>query len=292
MKIGWIGVGIMGRPMCAHLLNAKHDVTVYSRSPQKAEELVGAKLAGSAGQATAGAEAVFSIVGYPMDVEELYFGKEGIIATADTGCVLVDMTTSSPELAVRIAEQARSRGLMALDAPVSGGDVGAREAKLAIMVGGEQKAFDRIRPLFELMGKTIALMGPPGSGQHSKMANQIAIASTMIGVVESLLYARSANLNLHALIDIIGTGAAASWSLNNLGRRIANGDFNPGFMIHHFVKDMGIALAEAKRMKLNLNGLSLAESFYQRALERGLADRGTQALFQVLDDLVPREGHK
>lgn len=289
MKIGWIGIGIMGRPMCAHLLSAGHDVTVYSRSPHKAEELIamGAKAAGNPKQAAVGAQAVFTIVGYPADVEKVYFGPGGIIVAADADCVLVDMTTSSPELAVRIAEQSRSRGLTALDAPVSGGDVGAREAKLAVMVGGEREAFERIKPLFELMGKTIALMGPPGSGQHTKMANQIAIASGMIGVVESLLYARSANLNLHTLIDIIGTGAAASWSLNNLGRRIADGDFNPGFMIHHFVKDMGIALAEAKRMNLNLHGLFLAESFYQRALEHGLAAKGTQALFQVLDDLLP-----
>jgi 3-hydroxyisobutyrate dehydrogenase len=263
MKIAWIGTGIMGSSMCGHLIDAGHELTVYNRTVEKtaASTAKGAALASSPAETARDMDVVFSIVGYPSDVEEIYFGDNGILSTTANGSVLVDMTTSSPGLALRIAEAAKKKGAMALDAPVSGGDVGAREARLAIMAGGEAEAFDRVMPLFTIMGKTIALLGPAGSGQHTKMANQIAIAGNMIGTVESLLYARRAGLDLNALIDVIGSGAAGSWTINNLGRRIAAGDFEPGFMIMHYMKDMGIALDEARRMNLALPGLALVESF-------------------------------
>jgi 3-hydroxyisobutyrate dehydrogenase len=225
------------------------------------------------------------MVGYPEDVEEVYLSGQGIIPRAEVGVILVDMTTSRPSLARRIHEAAHGRGCHALDAPVSGGDVGAREATLAIMAGGEREVFEKVRPLLGAMGRNIALMGGPGAGQHTKMSNQILIASTMMGVVESLLYARKAGLDQTALIDLISTGAAGSWSLNNLGRRIVRGDFNPGFFIKHFIKDMGIALDEARRMRLALPGLALASQFYVAASAMGLEDLGTQGLYKVLETM-------
>jgi 3-hydroxyisobutyrate dehydrogenase len=222
------------------------------------------------------------MVGFPSEVEEVYFGAEGILAGIRPGSLVCDMSTSDPSMAIRIHEAARAHSAASLDAPVSGGDVGAREARLAIMVGGEKAAFERALPLFQKMGETIALMGGPGAGQHTKMANQIAIAGTMVGTVESLLYAKTAGLGMDAVIDIIGKGAAASWSLNNLGKRIAKGDFAPGFYIKHFVKDMGIALQEARRMKLALPGLALVNQFYVSAQALGLENLGTQGLFKVL----------
>ena len=201
---------------------------------------------------------------------------------AKSGAILCDMTTSEPSLAVRIHAEAAKKGVASIDAPVSGGDVGAREAKLAIMAGGEKQAFEAILPLFQKMGETIALMGGPGAGQHTKMANQIVITGNMIGMVEALLYAQKAGLGLDAMIDIVGKGAAASWSLNNLGRRIARGDFNPGFYIKHFVKDMGIALEEARRMKLALPGLALVNQLYISAQALGMENLGTQGLYKVV----------
>jgi 3-hydroxyisobutyrate dehydrogenase len=294
MKIGWIGTGIMGSSMCGHLIDAGHELTVYNRTVEKTASSTakGAALGLNPAETARDKDVVFSIVGYPSDVEEIYFGDNGILSTAAKGSVLVDMTTSSPPLALRIAEEAKKNGATALDAPVSGGDVGAREARLAIMAGGEAEAFDRVMPLFSIMGKTIALLGPAGSGQHTKMANQIAIAGNMIGTVESLLYARRAGLDLNALIDVIGSGAAGSWTINNLGRRIAAGDFEPGFMIMHYMKDMGIALDEARRMNLALPGLALVESFYRAAVGRGMNRAGTQALFKVLDDLNAQSSGK
>ncbi len=284
MKIAWIGTGIMGAPMCGHLMAGGHEATVFTRTRSKAQALLeaGATWADSPGAAAAEADAVFTIVGYPADVEQVYSAADGILARAKSGAVLVDMTTSSPDLAGRIAAAAEERGLGSVDAPVSGGDVGAREARLAIMCGGSEAAFNRVKPLLDLMGKTVELMGPAGAGQHTKMANQILIAGTMIGVVESLVYSEKAGLDLNHVIDVIGSGAAGSWSINNLGRRIAQGDFDPGFMVRHFVKDMGIALREAKRLGIALPGLALVEQFYEAAIAQGLADRGTHALFHVL----------
>jgi 3-hydroxyisobutyrate dehydrogenase len=282
--VGWVGTGVMGRSMCGHLLAAGCAVRVHTRTREKAADLVakGAAWAATPYEAAAGADVIFSMVGFPSDVEEVILGRDGVLAGAKAGSVVVDMTTSQPSLAVRIHAEASKKGLAALDAPVSGGDVGAREAKLAIMVGGDKAAFDRVLPLFQKMGETIALMGGPGSGQHTKMVNQILIAGNMIGVVEGLLYAYKAGLDPSAVIDVVGKGAAGSWSINNLGRRIVKGDFNPGFFIKHFVKDMGIALEEARRMKLSLPGLALVHQFYVSAQAVGLENLGTQGLYQVL----------
>jgi 3-hydroxyisobutyrate dehydrogenase len=284
MKVGWIGTGVMGRSMCGHLLKAGHAVALTTRTREKAADLLsaGAAWRATAQEVAAASDIVFIMVGFPSEVEEVCLGTAGILAGARPGMILCDMSTSEPSLAVRIHAEAKARSVAALDAPVSGGDVGAREARLAIMVGGEQEVFDMALPLFRTMGETIALMGGPGAGQHTKMANQIAIAGTMIGTVESLLYAHKAGLGMSAVIDIIGKGAASSWTLNNLGRRIAGGDFNPGFYIKHFVKDMGIALSESRRMKLSLPGLALVNQFYIAAQAMGLENLGTHALYKVL----------
>ena len=218
-------------------------------------------------------------------MEQTILGENGVLANADSGKIIVDMTTSEPALAKLIAEEATAKGVSALDAPVSGGDLGARNASLAIMVGGEKKIFDDVMPLFDVMGNNIQLMGKAGAGQHTKMCNQILIAGTMIGTVESLLYAYKAGMDLNEVIDVIGSGAAGSWSINNLGRRIADDDFNPGFFIKHFVKDMGIALDEAKRMNLSLPGLALVNQFYISAMALGYEELGTQALYKVLEKM-------
>lgn len=286
-KIGWIGIGVMGRSMCGHLLAAGHEVKVYTRTKASAESVIaaGATWCDSPGDVARDSEFVFSIVGYPSDVRSVYLDKGGLVDQAAPGSVLVDMTTSEPALAGEIFKAAQARGVAALDAPVSGGDLGARSASLAIMVGGEQEAFERVRPLFEQMGKNVRLMGGPGAGQHTKMSNQILIAGTMIGVVESLLYAVKSGLDVDDVIDVIGSGAAGSWSINNLGRRIAKDDYDPGFFIKHFVKDMGIALAEAKRMRIALPGLALVEQLYVAAMAQGLENNGTQALYLALKHL-------
>jgi 3-hydroxyisobutyrate dehydrogenase len=292
MKIGWIGTGIMGAPMCGHLMAAGHEARVYTRTREKAAGLLeaGAAWADSPEAAAEGADVLFTIVGYPADVESVYLGDEttgrpGVLAVMQEGTVVVDMTTSSPALAVRIAAAAADRGITALDAPVSGGDMGAREARLAIMVGGDVNAFGRVKPLFEAMGRTIELMGGPGSGQHTKMANQILIAGTIFGTVESMIYAHRAGLDLDHVIDVIGSGAASSVQINNFGRRIAAGDMEPGFMIKHFLKDLGIAIDECRRLEIALPNLALAETFYRAAVARGLADKGHQALHAVIASL-------
>lgn len=286
-KIGWIGTGVMGGSMCMHLLKAGNEAFVYNRTKAKAEHLLaeGAVWCDSPAEVAEKADIIFTIVGYPADVEQTILGENGVLAHADSGKIIVDMTTSEPALAERIAAEASARGVGALDAPVSGGDLGARNATLAIMVGGEQETFEKVSDLFEILGSNIKLMGPSGAGQHTKMCNQILIAGTMIGVVESLLYAHKAGMALNEVIDVIGSGAAGSWSINNLGRRIADGDFNPGFFIKHFVKDMGIALDEAKRMNLALPGLALVNQFYVSAMALGYEELGTQALYKVLEKM-------
>ena len=284
VNVGWIGTGVMGRSMCGHLLRAGFPVAVYTRSRGKAADLLaaGASWQESPRGVAERSDVVFTMVGFPADVEQVYFGPDGILAGAQPGATLCDMTTSEPSLAVRIHAEAKKKRAASIDAPVSGGDVGAREAKLAIMAGGDTSAFDTILPLLQKMGETIVLMGAPGAGQHTKMANQIVITGNMIGMVEALLYTQKAGLGLDAMIDIVGKGAAASWSLNNLGRRIVRGDFNPGFYIKHFVKDMGIALEEARRMKLSLPGLALVNQLYISAQALGMEDLGTQGLFKVV----------
>ena len=286
-NIGWIGTGVMGNAMCSHLMSAGHRLYLYNRTQQKAANLIarGAQWCDTPEQVAQQSDAIFSIVGYPQDVEQVILGDDGVLAGTRAGAVIVDMTTSSPQLATKISAAAGDKGIATLDAPVSGGDVGARQATLAIMVGGDKAVFERILPLFKLMGKNIAHMGPAGSGQHTKMCNQILIAGTMIGTVESLLYAYRNGMDLDAVIDVIGAGAASSWCINNLGRRIAHRDYDPGFFIKHFVKDMGIALAEAQRLNLCLPGLALVNQFYTAAMALGAESLGTQGLFKIMAQL-------
>jgi len=282
-SIAFIGTGVMGRSMAGHLLTAGHTLRVHNRTKAKARELLaaGASWHDTAGEAAAGADFVITIVGYPRDVEQTYFGSDGVLARARAGAVLIDMTTSSPKLAQRIAGAAAERGLAALDAPVSGGDVGAREARLVIMVGGDAAAFARARPLFEIMGRNIARHGPAGAGQHCKLANQISIASIMMSWCEALTYAEKAGLDPSRVIDSIGAGAAASWSLVNLAPRALRGDFAPGFYVKHFLKDMRIALDSAAELQLDLPGLVQAKKLYDEVSRRGWDDCGTQALFRL-----------
>jgi 3-hydroxyisobutyrate dehydrogenase len=282
-SIAFIGTGVMGRSMAGHLLAAGHPLHVYNRTRAKAQALLeaGAQWHDSAGAAAAGADFVVTIVGYPSDVEATYFGPDGVIARARTGAVLIDMTTSSPALARRIAVAAHERGLAALDAPVSGGDVGAREARLVIMVGGEPAAFERARPLLALMGRNIVLQGAAGSGQHCKLANQISIASIMMSWCEALTYAQRAGLDPARVIESVGAGAAASWSLVNLAPRALRGDFAPGFYVKHFLKDMRLALESAAEMGLELPGLIQAKKLYDEVSKRGWDDAGTQVLFRL-----------
>jgi 3-hydroxyisobutyrate dehydrogenase len=281
-RIGFIGLGIMGQHMAAHLLAAGHSLAVYNRSPDKAAALVakGAVACANPAEVARQSDVIITMVGYPSDVEQVWLGAEGVIAHA-RHALLIDMTTSSPALAKRLAEESAKAGHQAIDAPVSGGDVGARDAKLSIMVGGEASAFDKALPILQLMGANIVHMGGAGAGQHTKMSNQIVIASTIMGVCEGLAYAKGAGLDPAALLQCIGGGAAGGFQLNVMGARIAKGDFAPGFFIEHFLKDLGIALAEAKNMGIDLPGASLARKLYNEMAEKGLGRLGTQALFQL-----------
>ncbi len=285
-RVGWIGTGIMGASMCGHLMAAGHRATVFTRTRSRAEPLLtrGAVWAEGPRALAAASDVVFTMVGYPADVREVVLGPDGVLAAAAAGTILVDMSTSEPALAREIETAARARGVASLDAPVSGGDVGAREARLSIMVGGDAATFARVRPLFTHMGKTIVHQGPAGSGQHTKMVNQILIATGMIGVCEALVYARKSGLDVPTVLESVSGGAAGSWSLTNYVPRIQKGDLAPGFMIEHFVKDMGIALAESKRMGLTLPGLELAERLYAGLVRAGHGRKGIQALLLALDD--------
>ena len=286
-KIGWIGTGVMGNSMCRHIIEAGYPVTVYNRTKQKADNLIklGAEWAENPVEVASKSDIVFTIVSMPYDVREVYLSDTGIINSLHKGGIAVDMTTSSPNLAKEIYKYAKERGISTLDAPVSGGDVGAREGKLSIMVGGDRETFEEVLPFFKLMGKNITYMGEAGNGQHTKMANQIHIATTIIGAIESLLYGYKAGLNLEEMIRAIGSGAAGTWTINNLGPRIIKRNFDPGFFIEHFIKDMGIALDEAKRMNLSLPGLALANQFYISAKAIGLEKRGIHALTLVFEKL-------
>lgn len=283
--MGFIGTGVMGRSMAGHLLEAGHSLRVHSRTRAKAEGLLaqGAAWADSPAAIADACDAVFTIVGFPRDVEEVYFGTNGLIPHLRPGGVLVDMTTSRPDLAVRIAAEAAQRGGAALDAPVSGGDKGAREATLSIMVGGDAAVLDRVLPLLRCMGKNIVHQGPSGSGQHCKLCNQLAIAANMVGVCEALAYAKHAGLGPETVLRSIAAGAAGSWSLSNLAPRMLSGDFAPGFYVKHFVKDMAIAVESADRMGLDTPGLDLALALYRRLAEEGGSERGTQALYTLYD---------
>jgi len=268
--------------MAGHLLDAGYPLVIYSRTKEKANELVekGAEWVETPKEVAIKANVIFTIVGYPVDVEEVYFGENGLIPHGREGSYLVDMTTSAPSLAVKIYEEAKSRGIQSIDAPVSGGDVGAREAKLSIMVGGEKEAFEAVSPLLQHLGTNIVYQGKPGAGQHTKMCNQIAIASNMIGVCEAVIYAENAGLDPETVLKSITTGAAGSWSLSNLAPRMLKGNFEPGFYIKHFIKDMKIALDEAERMDMPVPGLALAKSLYEQLAENGEEDSGTQALYK------------
>lgn len=281
LRIGFIGLGNMGRHMAGHLLAAGHPLFVYNRSRDKADELVarGAQWCATPGDVAASADVVITMVGYPHDVEQVYLGEGGIVARANKA-LLIDMTTSSPELAERIAAAAAKVGCRSLDAPVSGGDIGARDAKLSIMVGGTQAAFDEALPILQRMGTNVVLQGGPGAGQHTKMCNQIVIASTIMGVSEGLAYAKKSGLDAATVLKSIGGGAASGFQLTVMGGKMIAGDFAPGFYIEHFIKDLGIALAEAERMKLELPGLALARKLFQGLAEQGMARLGTQSLIK------------
>ena len=287
MNIGWIGTGVMGFSMAGHLQKAGHNLSVFNRSKEKTDDLVskGAKWCGSPAEVAANSEIVFTIVGHPADVREVYLGENGILKTDNPCSIVVDMTTSQPSLAKTIFEESAKTGVESLDAPVSGGDVGARDAKLAIMVGGKKEIFDKVLPLFQLMGPTISYMGGPGAGQHTKVCNQIVVAGNMIGTCESLLYAAKQGLDKQQMIDIVGKGAASSWIINNLGPRIVKGNYDPGFFVEHFIKDMGIALDEAAAIGLSLPGLALVQQLYIAVKAQGHSRSGTQALFLALQAL-------
>ena len=287
-RIGWIGTGVMGRSMCGHLLAKGYQATIYSRTREKAEDLIakGAAWAASPREVAAQSDVVFSIVGFPADVREVLLGQHGALAGAAPGTVLVDMTTSEPSLAVEIETAAKAKGVHSLDAPVSGGDIGARNAALSIMVGGDTAVVDSVRPLLECMGKSIVHQGPSGSGHHTKMVNQILIAGNMVGVCEALLYGFRAGLDVEKVLQSVGGGAAGSWSLNNLGPRIIKGDFEPGFYVEHFIKDMGIALAEAKQMGLVVPGLALTHQLYLAVQAQGMGRKGTQSLILALEHIA------
>ena len=286
-RLGWIGTGVMGSSMCGHLLEAGYAVVVHSRTQARAESLLarGAVWAASAAEVAAEADVVFTMVGFPADVRQVVLGPDGALSRARPGAVLVDMTTSEPSLAREIEDAARARGVESIDAPVSGGDVGARNAALSIMVGGDPATVGRLRPLFDLLGKTIVHQGPSGAGQHTKMVNQILIATGMIGVCEALLYAHRAGLDLESALASVSGGAAGSWSLSNYAPRMLQGDFEPGFFVEHFIKDMEIALAEARRLDLALPGLALAHELYLALRAQGGGRKGTQALILALAKL-------
>jgi 3-hydroxyisobutyrate dehydrogenase len=287
MRLGWVGTGVMGSSMCGHLIAGGYPMTVYSRSPGRAEPLLqqGATWAQSPAQVAARSDVVFTMVGYPVDVREVMLGDAGVISRIRSGGVIVDMSTSEPSLARELFAAAAERGVDSVDAPVSGGDIGARSAALSIMVGGDEAVVERLRPLLGLLGTTIVHQGPAGAGQHTKMVNQTLIATGMIGVCEALLYAHRAGLDPERVLESVSGGAAGSWSLTNYAPRMLAGDYAPGFMVEHFIKDMEITLAEARRMDLALPGLALAHELYLALRAQGGGRDGTQALIRALATL-------
>ena len=286
-RIGWIGTGVMGRWMCQHAMAKGYSATVYNRSAEKAQPLVdlGAKLAKTPKEVAEASDVVFAIVGFPKDVRDVFLGAAGALAGSKPGTILVDMTTSEPSLAKEIFDAAKAKGVHSLDAPVSGGDVGAKNGTLSIMIGGEKPVVDAVTPIFEAMGKTIIHQGNAGAGQHTKMVNQILIASNMIAVCEGLLYGYKAGLDLETVFKSVSVGAAGSKALEVLGPRMLARNFEPGFYVEHYIKDMGIALAEAERMNLALPGLGLAKQLYESVRAQGYGRKGTQALMLALESL-------
>ena len=286
-KLGWIGTGVMGRWMCQHLMDLRYDMTVYNRTKSKAQPLIddGATWAESPSAVAAASDVIFTIVGFPPDVREVYLADNGILKSAKSGSIIVDMTTTEPSLAQEIYAEAKEQNVSSVDAPVSGGDVGAREARLSIMVGGDDTAVQAIMPLFSAMGKNIVHQGGAGAGQHTKMCNQITISGTMIGVCEGLIYGHKAGLDLETMLSSISGGAAACWSLDNLAPRVLKRDFDPGFFVEHFIKDMSIALGEARNMNLSLPGLALVHQLYTAVQAQGHGRLGTQALLLALEQM-------
>ena len=286
-KIGWIGTGVMGRWMCQHLMDSGYSATVHNRTKERAQPLLdaGAAWADSSREVAAASDIIFTIVGFPPDVRDVYLGENGILKGTKSGSIIVDMTTTEPSLAKEIYDQAGAQGIASVDAPVSGGDVGAREARLSIMVGGDEDAVKSVMPLFEAMGKSIVHQGGAGAGQHTKMCNQIVVAGTMIGVCESLLYGHKAGLDLETMLSSISGGAAACWTLDNLAPRVLKRNFDPGFFVEHFIKDMGIALDESKKMGLSLPGLALVHQLYISVQAQGHGRLGTHALTLALEQM-------
>lgn len=292
ITVGWIGTGVIGASMVSHLHKAGYNCVVYNRTKAKAEPLLSAGMqwADTSADVAKQADIIFTTVGFPQDVYEVYFAENGIFSVAKPGKTVVDMTTTEPSIAVEIYQTAKTKGLLALDAPVSGGDVGAKNATLSIMVGGDKEVFDKVLPFFELMGTQIVYQGEAGAGQHTKMCNQITIAGTMIGVCESLLYGFKAGLDLPTMLSSISGGAAGCWTLDNLAPRIVERNFDPGFFVEHFIKDMGIALKEAEVMGLSLPGLALVKQLYMSVQAQGNGRLGTHALMLALEKMSGIEG--
>lgn len=283
--IGFIGVGVMGKSMVRNLIKNGFEVSIYARTKAKVTDVLaeGALWCDSIAQCAQGKDAVITIVGYPKDVEEVYFGRGGILENASAGCVLIDMTTTSPQLSVKIEQAAKEKGLKALDAPVSGGDVGAKNGTLSIMVGGEKETYTQCLPIFQAMGTNIIYEGKAGAGQHTKMANQIALGGAIAGVCEALTYAKKVGLDLQTMLDSISKGAAGSWQMSNMAPRMLKGDFDPGFFVKHYIKDMNIALEEASHVNLTMPVLNEVHDMYQALDDRGMGDLGTQALIKYYD---------
>lgn len=285
--VGWIGLGVMGKAMAEHLLDAGYPLTVYNRTKSKADPLLekGAEWADTPREVALASDVVFSMVGYPADVEEVLLSDQGALRGLRKGGVLCDMTTSSPQLAQKISAQAQGVGCFSLDAPVTGGDVGAKNATLSIFVGGDEETYQRVLPCLKTMGKNFLYCGAAGQGQQAKLANQAAIAGIMFSICESLLYAAEAGLDVEAWLNVVVPGAAGSVAMNTLGRRMLNTDFKPGFFIDHFVKDLGLCLEECRRMGLVLPGVSLADQFYRMMQAQGNGRQGTQLLIDTLAKL-------
>ncbi|GIN74169.1 putative oxidoreductase YkwC [Bacillus sp. J14TS2] len=283
--IGFIGLGVMGESMARNLMANGYSVNVYTRTKEKAKRLIaeGAKWVENPKEMAGNTEIIITMVGYPKDVENIYFGEQGIYAGIKAGSIVIDMTTSTPSLAKKIYEEGKKREVHALDAPVSGGDIGAKKGTLSIMVGGDRQTFQECHSLLSTLGENIVYQGPEGSGQHTKMCNQIAIASNMVGVTEAFVYAEHAGLDPETVLKSICNGAAGSWSMSNLIPRVIKQDYSPGFFIKHFIKDMGIALEEAEKMSLRLPGLELAKTLYDSLAEQGEENSGTQALIKYWD---------
>jgi 3-hydroxyisobutyrate dehydrogenase len=289
-RIGWIGAGVMGRWMCGHAMSKGYKATIYNRSKDKPDVKAllqqGARWADSPRAVAESSDVVFAIVGFPKDVRDVFLGPQGVLAGTKGGGILVDMTTSEPSLAREIYDAAKAKGVYSLDAPVSGGDVGAKNAALSIMIGGDKEVVDAVTPIFECMGKTIIHQGPAGSGQHTKMVNQVLIASNMVAVCEGLLYGYKAGLDLETVFKSVSVGAAGSKALEVLGPRIMARNFEPGFYVEHFIKDMGIALEESKKMGLVMPGLALAHQLYLAVQAQGYGRKGTHALMLALEHLA------